>query len=195
MDIAQEWWTKSLRTHKKKAELKRLTSLTQEQELDGSTMYVSVPYFGNLTKRLGSTLKKFGIKLAYSNQGKLSDGLLPLKDKLNDNLMKSGIYRLQCQDCTKSYIGQTKRKIVERRNEHLEDCFKPANPDSAMAFHCISEEHSIQQAKLLNEVDEPYKLNSWESLFLHRYQSTDLANLIKFGNSPSILFKYGNLSK
>ena len=60
-----------------------------------------------------------------------------------------------------SYIGQTKRSIAQRRNEHINDCYKPANPDSAMAYHCITEGHSIQGANLLREVDDAYKLNSW----------------------------------
>ena len=58
----------------------------------------------------------------------------------------------------------------------------------AMAYHCITEGHSIQGANLLREVDDAYKLNSWESLMLNRFKNDNLTNLIKAGNSPSILF-------
>jgi hypothetical protein len=59
-----------------------------------------------------------------------------------------------------------------------------------MAFHCITEGHDIRDAKLLKEVDDTYKLNSWESLMLNKHKNSNLVNNIRFGNSPSILFKF-----
>jgi hypothetical protein len=62
--------------------------------------------------------------------------------------------------------------------------------DSAMAFHCITENHVMKGGvKLLKEVDEPYKLNVGESLKLFRMKNENLTNLYKEGNSPSILYE------
>jgi hypothetical protein len=84
----------------------------------------------------------------------------------------------------------TKRKLKERRKEHVQDCSKPLNQESAMAFHCITEDHKIKSgAILLKEIDEPYKLSEWESLHLNKHRNLNLANLYKEGNSPSVLFK------
>jgi hypothetical protein len=40
------------------------------------------------------------------------------KDKVNRN-EKSGIYEINCKDCNKKYIGQTKRPIITRFKEHM----------------------------------------------------------------------------
>mgnify|MGYP003551533224 CR=1 FL=1 len=59
-----------------------------------------------------------------------------------------------------------------------------------MAYHCIMNKHKIKnEVKLLKEVDEPFKLNVWESLWLSKMKNEKLENVIKEGNSPSILFE------
>ena len=107
-----------------------------------------------------------------------------------DPLQKSGIYKLNCNDCDKKYIGMSKRSISIRRDEHIADCKKPLNPESAMAHHCITEGHTIKDVILLKEVDERYKLNRWESLELFRHREEKLTNLYLQGNSPSFLFQF-----
>ena len=151
---------------------------------------MGLPYYGNLTEKIKRKLKPFNIRVAYQNPGKLSDLIGSTKDKNIDELAKSGIYQLSCADCDAIYIGQTKRNIGIRRNEHINDCFKPENPESAMAYHCITKSHSIRNVSLLKEVHDTYKLDSWESLQLKLNEDENLTNLNKFGNSPSILFNY-----
>jgi hypothetical protein len=87
-------------------------------------------------------------------------------------------------------IGLSKRRIGVRKKEHIADCSKPLNEESAMAHHCICESHKIDdQMELLKEVNEFYKLNVWESLFLFKHSNLNLQNIYKEGNSPSILFQ------
>ena len=59
-----------------------------------------------------------------------------------------------------------------------------------MAFHCITNGHQMKkEIQLLKEVDENYKLSTWESLELTKHKNENLANIYKEGNSPSILFE------
>lgn len=175
--------------HKNKFERRNFTSLRNATIDDVETKYLSFPFYGNLTERIKRRLKPFNIKVAYKNPGKLSNHFVSTKDKSDNDLMKSGIYQLSCADCDAIYIGQTKRNIQTRRNEHISDCFKISNPESAMAYHCITEGHSIKDVSLLKEVCDNYKLDSWESLLLKMMEEKNLTNLNKFGNAPSILFK------
>jgi hypothetical protein len=74
------------------------------------------------------------------------------------------------------------KKLSTRRSEHVSDCSKPLNQESAMAYHCIIENHKIEDsAKLLKQVDEPHKLNIWESLELFK-DKQETSNLYKEGN-------------
>jgi hypothetical protein len=152
--------------------------------------FIGIPFHGSLTENLKRKLQKYDINVGFKNQGKLSDILGSTKDKTTDEGKKSGIYLLECEDCDAKYVGQTKRRIETRRREHLADCSKPLNPESAMAFHCITQSHQMkEEIKLLKEINEPFKLSVWESLKLFKMKNENLANLFKQGNSPSILYE------
>lgn len=132
---------------------------------------------------------KYHFRVGFKNPEKLSDYLGTSKDKEKDPKQKSGIYLITCQQCDAIYIGLTKRKLETRFAEHLADCDKPLNQDSAMAYHAISNGHEIDEIKLLKEVDDPWKLSAWESLELFKNREKKLTNKIKEGNSASILFE------
>jgi hypothetical protein len=175
---------------RQKFENHQFSALTRGDESTETTNYIGLPFAGSLTENLSRKLKKFGIKVGYQNPGKLSDFLGSLKDKETDQEKKSGIYLLKCADCDAAYIGLSKRRIGVRKKEHIADCSKPLNEESAMAHHCICESHKIDdQMELLKEVNEFYKLNVWESLFLFKHSNLNLQNIYKEGNSPSILFQ------
>lgn len=175
--------------HKRKSMMRSATSLSTAEETSNCN-YVGIPYYGALTENLSRRLRQHGFKVGYQNPGKISDLLGSSKDKIEDPLKKSGIYILNCDNCEMKYIGMSKRSIQTRRDEHIGDCKKPLNPESAMAYHCISENHQIKDVKLLKEVDEKHKLNRWESLELHKHKDEKLANLYLQGNSPSFLFNF-----
>jgi hypothetical protein len=167
-----------------------VTSLTNVLGDDEIRSFIGIPYYESLTENLKRKLKKYNINVGFKNPGKICDILGTTKDKVEDETKKSGIYLLECDNCDAKYVGLTKRRIGTREAEHVADCGKPLNPESAMAFHCITENHEIKRGvKLLKEVDEPYKLRVWESLKLFRMKNENLTNLSKEGNSPSILFE------
>jgi hypothetical protein len=174
--------------HKKKHELSQVSSLVGPKD-EAEFKFIGLPYYGNLTQKLSRKLRQRNIKIGFQNPGNLSQKLGTAKEKEKDHLKKSGIYMLKCSDCETKYIGMTKRDIKTRQKEHVADCRKPLNEESAMAFHCIQENHSIDnEVVLLREVNEVYKLSCWESLELFKHQEEDLANIFKLGNSPSVLF-------
>lgn len=175
--------------HQRKNLISQTTALELNQS-EGIYNYIGLPFYGKLTENLSRRLKQHKIKIGYQNPRNLSDILGSTKDQNRDPLKKSGIYKLTCEDCDKIYIGLSKRQICIRRDEHVRDCSKPLNQESAMAYHCISENHTIKDIKLLREVNERYKLNCFESLELHKHRHKNLANFYLQGNSPSILFKF-----
>jgi hypothetical protein len=179
---------KIFKKHQNKENFAQITSLTTQND-EKDWKFIGIPFYGNLTEKLSRKLRQRNIKLGYQNSGNLSQKLGTSKEKDKDHLKKSGIYMLKCADCEGKYIGMTKRSIRTRKNEHVADCNKPLNEESAMAFHCITNNHTIDdEVILLREVNEVYKLSRWESLELHKHRNEDLTNIYKMGNSPSILF-------
>jgi hypothetical protein len=175
--------------HERKALLGNVTNLRVQGD-DEPMSFIGIPYYGSLTENLKRKLKKYNLNVGFKNPGKIGDILGSTKDKIGDEAKKSGVYLLECDNCDAKYVGLTKRRIGTRKAEHVADCGKPLNPESAMAFHCITENHEMKGGvKLLKEVDEPFKLSVWESLNLFKMKNQNLTNLYKEGNSPSILYE------
>jgi hypothetical protein len=53
---------------------------------------------------------------------------------------KSGIYKIKCNTFHRSYIGQTKRSLKLRYQEHIRH-IKNNNPQSAYAMHILNSRH------------------------------------------------------
>ena len=86
---------------------------------------------------------------------------------------KGVIYKVQCQDCTKAYIGETARKFGSRLNEHKQHC-RLLQPDySAIAEHTIGENHHIDfdQTKVLTTEDRFWPRKIKEALLVKRHSN------------------------
>ena len=142
--------------HKSKNDLQFITTLGQQNERVKS---LRLPFYPNTTHKLRYDLKKFNFKVCFNNNGKLSDLLGSMKDKIGDDLEKSGIYTIKCSRCSKCYIGQTKRKINIRFKEHCDDCRKEKSVEKPMPAHVINSGHPFGEVKLLKHVTKKYQLS------------------------------------
>lgn len=174
--------------HKKKSYIKKHTTLMNVKETT-QNMYLSLPFHPNITNKLKPILTKHKLTIAYSNKGKLRDILGSTKSK-RENEDKSGIYKLSCTDCPSIYIGRTKRKIKERKKEHLDNIRKNEQDLSAMAKHCIENYHYIKDQVLLDAVDQPWNLKTYELFHINKNNNDDLVNIEKNELHFSPLFKF-----
>ena len=90
---------------------------------------------------LSATVRYTDIKIAYkTNKNKLQN----LNSSHNkDNTTTNGIYKIECQDCNKCYIGQTKKQLKKRYFEHLNSYKKPEIYKSNLATHAINTGHEF----------------------------------------------------
>lgn len=174
--------------HEKKIQNQNISAL-RSQKQDENFEYIAVPFYPRLTDKLSRVMKQHQIKLVYQNPGKLGDLLGSTKDKERREEFKSGIYQIDCGDCDAKYIGKTKRQLRIREKEHRAAINKPCLK-SAIGEHCRDNDHQIGSISLLKESSEPYKLDAYESLYLSRKKNENLLNEQRFGNLPSILYKY-----
>jgi hypothetical protein len=93
--------------------------------------------------------------VAYTAGPSLQSLLGNPKDKVNRN-EKSGIYEINCKDCNKKYIGQTKRPIITRFKEHV----------AHRKFVIFESDHRIDETnlKLVRSVNNCEFLNIFESI-------------------------------
>jgi hypothetical protein len=108
--------------------------------------------------------------MVHSTRGKLGELLGNPKDQV-DTLQKSGIYQIDCLGCSASYIGQSRRSITTRFNDHRRNIRKNHPELSSIADHVISHingprskhDVNLDNFSLLKEVRRPDHLDASES--------------------------------
>ena len=95
----------------------------------------------------------------------------------HNKLNASGIYRLQCTTCKKSYVSQTGRSLAVRHREHI-IYIKNNNPLSAYSMHVLNNKHYYgnpeHTLQLLQACEKGKIINCWESLHIQIRQQQQL---------------------
>jgi len=141
------------------------------------------------SKGIAKSFKKHAnVNISFTSKCSLKSLLGNPKSKIED-LEKSGIYEIPCNDCPKKYIGQTKRKIKTRMKEHQLHLRNGRTENSAMAKHAVESDHSFTKINLLKEVNKEAHLDAYETIFIKKNE-TNLVNNEPglFQNSPFLYF-------
>ena len=101
------------------------------------------------------------------------------KDKITET-EKSGIYQIQCEDCDKCYIGQTRRNIGIRFKEHIRSIKNQETDKSPIAEHFLEFNHTINTIKLLKQVTNNQELNIREAIEMSKNKN----NLLNWDLNP-----------
>ena len=84
---------------------------------DRHLKFITLTFNGNSSVSISSYLKKLDFKVAFRTNNSLGKLIKNNKTKTN-KLEKSGVYKLNCNDCPKTYKGETGRCFRERLKEH-----------------------------------------------------------------------------
>ena len=111
--------------------------------------------------------KNANIKIAYKTNNNLLNKI-NTTSKINDSL-NNGIYKIECTDCNKFYVGQTKKQLKKRYSQHA---YKKSNIyKSNLATHAVNTGHefpNIHNVTLIKH--SPSKgtiMNIWENLYVY----------------------------
>ena len=158
--------------NKKHSKLNRLQDITLTKEIkEEPKNYIKLP-FDQTTKGLSKMFKKFDFKLVFSNNNNIKTLLGNPKDKIELN-EKSGIYKINCSNCDKSYIGQTRRSINIRFKEHMAHLKYNRVDKSSVAHHMTTLNHAtdINNLKLIKTCNNNNNLDAAESLEILRHKN------------------------
>lgn len=111
-----------IRKHKRKKDLRALTSLTQSYDGviddDDAVCYTGGIFVNGLFTAFSRIFRQYYITLSpNSTSYKMKSQLCSLKDQL-DVSKKSGIYAVLCSNCDSVYIGQCCWACGKRFSEH-----------------------------------------------------------------------------
>jgi hypothetical protein len=136
-----------------------------------------LPFVPKLSSKISGILRRFNIRtvLIPPNSIQFSN----LKDEIPLSL-SWGIYQIPCQ-CGKSYIGQTRRALKFRINEHKNYVKNQELTKSAIAQHCWQYDHLFQfdNTKLLQKMRSPLELDFYEAFHIF----SNLPNLVNDSKS------------
>ena len=108
-----------------------------------SNQRVVLPFVNSIASCLKRAFYNKGVDLAFKSPNTLRNKLVHPKDK-SDKGDKTGImYKIPCNDCEDTYIGETGRSLKDRLKEHKR-AFRLNYPtQSAVAEHAIDTGHNI----------------------------------------------------
>jgi len=97
--------------------------------------YFTVPYVDKISDNLKTFIKKSKLQIAHTIPNKLSKFIKTGKDKLDPISYCDVVYKINCKDCDTSYVGQTKKCLKTRIQEHRSDINKKSGPLSVNSQH------------------------------------------------------------
>ncbi|XP_050503867.1 uncharacterized protein LOC126882821 isoform X1 [Diabrotica virgifera virgifera] len=136
--------------------------------------FCSLTYTGKITTKIARYIKKKGIIPAFRTNNNLSKYIKNNKSRKRKQL-QSGVYKLTCGDCPKTYIGQTGRTFDKRIAEHKR-AFNNRNTDtSTYALHLLDHNHSFNEKfQILHIQNKGLKLSFLESMEINKLKNTDI---------------------
>ena len=82
---------------------------------------MKIPYVKELEHFNNNFFKKYRTKDVYSARNKLNNIIKLGKDKNDKSNNSNVVYKINCNDCNASYVGQTSRRVNVRIKEHIKN--------------------------------------------------------------------------
>ena len=114
---------------------------TQENNPRSTQKWASFTYVGKETSYITNIFRQTQLKIAFRTTSTLGN-LLTRRHQAHDRFFLSGVYKLICPDCNKTYVGQTGRLFSTRYKEH-KAAFHNNSNTSSFAKNLIEESHSF----------------------------------------------------
>ena len=110
---------------------------------------------------------KRGIQVHFKPRNKLRELLIAPKDKVAKNDQCGVVYKVSCNDCEASYVGETGRSLGTRMSEHRHE-------NSAVQTHANTTGHEIRpdKAKILDKESNWYTRGVREAIHIKVHRSS-----------------------
>ena len=107
------------------------------------TTFMSLPYMNNLSENMAHSFKKFGIDVFHTLPKKLNSIIKSGKDRLSNDRSTNVVYKIDCNNCSATYIGQTKRHLSTRFKEHQKNIKLDVTSHSVISKHRLEYGHDF----------------------------------------------------
>ncbi|XP_071575957.1 uncharacterized protein [Temnothorax nylanderi] len=131
-------------------------------------------YVKGLSEGIRGTLERVGFGVVYKIPKKLSAVIRRGKDRLATEKETNVVYKIDCENCDASYIGQTKRHLETRVKEHFNDTKKHDSNFSVVSKHWIQNDHNFKWSdpKILHKERNLKMREIAEMFFIKKHNNT-----------------------
>jgi hypothetical protein len=119
--------------------------------------YTSLLYIPHLSPGLQDTIRQDtpNIQIAFKPVKKLAQTIFTNTKEKQEKMSQSGVvYKIDCQDCDHSYIGETSKKLTTRLNRHRLDVKNKgkSGPKTALVQHTLDRKHNfdLENAQIID---------------------------------------------
>jgi hypothetical protein len=115
-------------------------------------MYVTFTHVGKEVYHVTKLFKKLNVGFAFKTDNNLGKCLSKLHGSTTySKYQNSGVYQLQCPDCSLGYTGQTGRRFKIRYRQHPLSC-RIGDNKSTSAQHVIKNDHNMGKTEDIMKV-------------------------------------------
>lgn len=151
---------------------------------------VVLPFIPHITPNIQKILKKYNILTVFRSSNKLNSIIKLGKDPVNNSDLNDVVYKICCKQCEKIYIGQTKRTLKTRINEHKKDIDKINQANlNVISKHRIDNNHDFDwdTVKILDK--EPNLQKRLISEMFHIHLNKNCINKMEDTHKLHIAYK------
>ena len=140
--------------------------------------HIVIPYINELNPIISKFFNKYNTEVLNNTVNKWNCFIKLGKDVCSKDQKTNVVYRIDCNECTATYVGQTERQLNIRVNEHKKKC---VNKDRRSAIHTHMEgsnhKFNFNNVKVLHTEQLLEKRKLAEMLFI--YAQNNILIIIK----------------
>ena len=106
---------------------------------------VTLPYVKGMSEELRRVFSRYGTPAYFKPTNTLRQLLVRPKDPIEKEKVVGPVYKITCEDCEASYVGETERSLKARFSEHR----RPSSVNSEVSKHIHTDcpDHGVQLDK------------------------------------------------
>ena len=129
------------------------------------TKYFSIPYVNGLSEKIEKIFKHHDINITHKSQNHIKQFFTKLKSETPKMKKTHVIYKIPCNNCNRTYIGQTSQYLQERIKGHK----YTKSASTALNKHKIETDHNFNyhETSILGIEHHTYKRNILEMIHIN----------------------------
>lgn len=151
---------------------------------------VSLPYIRGTSENIQKVLSKHNICVAHKPNNDSKRCFSKLKPKRMEREEANVVYKINCEQCSGTYIGQTSQYLHKRTSNHVNSIKNNLSQASALARHALDLEHNFnfQNAQVIAKENNFHKRAVLEMLHIKKNKDAinnknDIQNLSHIYNN------------